>query len=166
MEWPGHACSNIRGWDRARGRQLLSRRLTSGPKRASQRLGFPAPFNERRRSRMMLSAGGGSVIVAGADRRGQGPRGSPGGEGLGLNQKWDNKHRFAPSSDTSVTPQRFPPPWTVGWIGPVLINKVFSRVSLSPWCRLNKRKFLRPKLIQSLRRFVCKSAAKLPAQES
>ena len=85
---------------------------------------------------------------------------------LGLNQKWDNKHSFAPSSDTSVTPHRFPPPWTVASIGPVLINEVFSRVSLSQWFRLNKQKFLRPKLIENLRRFVCKSAAKLPAQES
>ena len=85
---------------------------------------------------------------------------------LGLNQKRDNRHSFAPSSDTSVTPDRFPPPWTVGSIGPVLINEVFSRVSLLAWFRLNKRKFLRPKLIQSVRRFVCKSAAKLPARES
>jgi hypothetical protein len=80
--------------------------------------------------------------------------------------KWDNKHSFVPSSDTGVTRHHFPPPWTVASIGPVLINEVFSRVSLSKWFRLNKRKFLRPKLIQSLRRFVCKSAAKLPARES
>jgi hypothetical protein len=44
---------------------------------------------------------------------------------LGLNQRWHNKHSFAPSSDTSVTPHRFPPPWTVASIGPVLINEVF-----------------------------------------
>jgi hypothetical protein len=98
--------------------------------------------------------------VAGAPKR------KPRREALGLNQKWDNNHSFAPSGDTSVTPHRFPPPWTVAPIGPVLINEVFSRVSLSQGFRLNKQKFLRPKLIENLRRFVCKSAAKLPAQES
>jgi hypothetical protein len=139
-----------------------------GPQARKPALGVPDAIQQAPQiANDALSGGGGSVIVAGADRRGRrAPRGSPGGEVLGLNQRSHNKHSFARSSDTSVTPHGFPPPWTVASIGPVLINEVFSRVSLSQGFRLNKQKFLRPKLIENLRRFVCKSAAKLPAQES
>ena len=72
-----------------RARQLLSRCLTSGPKRSSQRLGFPDGFNERRQiANDALSGGVGSVIVADADRCGRrAQEEAPAGRCWWLNQK-------------------------------------------------------------------------------
>jgi hypothetical protein len=126
-----------------------------GPQARKPALGVPGAIQRAPQiANDALSGGVGSVIVAGRIAMAGTPERKPRWVAVGAQSEMVNKAH------------RFPPPWTFASIGPALINEVFFTVSLPPWFRLNKQKFLRPRLIQSLRRFVCKSAAKLPAQES